>query len=648
VRGDVVGAGLLALDAVDSFRQVRNWPASDITSEVIDAVKTLNEREELEPFLRSILTDVGETPHGPTEIVDILTHKVVYRGSPILAAFILKGRSFPTVRPKDVAHQIYRLEKIDSLGLAVLGYSGTVLDAAKEQFCSTASRLGCPYLVLDAVELARLFVAFGFLCPRDARRVAAGRCKCGYSPTHRILNVLQDEALRELLEAHNLGQAAGLVVLPPGSGKTRIAAEDAKRYGASRVLYVAHTHEILDVAQSEFDAVFGSAEVLRHSRGSSLSRPAMVNLTTIQLLRDHMTRIPPGAFDYVVVDEFHHAAAPSYRRLFERLKPKFLLGLTATPFRGDRQDILRLSGNNVLVNYELRSGIEAGILAPYHYYGCFDNVDYSKIRHNGIRYDIRDLERALIIPERDTAIVQKWQQLAAGKPSLAFCCSHRHANRVCSSLQGQGVSAAAYLSDTPWKERVRLLEQHKTGDMTVLCVVDVLNEGADFPHVECLLFLRPTESKRIFYQQLGRGLRRYVGKSHCVVIDFIGNFKNAYRIPEYQGLLPLEAEESWESLGRRGSVREVLNLPIGCRVSFDTRIIELFERQLLDPRFATRHNIARILIYQYRRAVERLGHQPSRLEIDRSCLLDTRFYNLVFGSWRRFLEIIRDKSAGAS
>jgi superfamily II DNA or RNA helicase len=631
----------IPLDDIDSFREVRAFPSSSIGPELIQAVRELNEREELEPFLRSILTDVGDTPHGPAEIVDILTHKLTYRGAAILSAFILKGRSFPTVRPKDIAHQIYRLEKISGLGLAVLGYTGVILDAAKEQFCSTADRLGCHQLVLDAVEISRLLVAYGFLCPRDANRIAAGRCRCGYSPTHRILNVLQDEALKELAGAHKLGQAAGLVVLPPGSGKTRIAAEDAKRAGAKRILYIAHGHEILDVAESEFNGVFGSAHVVRHSGSSSIRTLAQVNIATIQLLRNHLTRLPPRTFDYVIVDEFHHAAAPSYRGLLEHLSPTFLLGLTATPFRGDRQDILQLCANNVLVNYELRSGIETGVLCPYHYFGCFDNVDYSRIQQSGASYDIRDLERALVVPERDAAIVKKWSELAEGKPTLAFCCSHRHARRFCECLEENGIAGAVYLSDTSGVERAHLLKKHRFGEITVLCVVDVLNEGADFPHVECLLFLRPTESKRIFYQQLGRGLRRYVGKSHCIVIDFIGNFKNAYRIPEYQGLLPLEEEELGGLLGSHGSPKEVLNLPTGCTVTFDTRVVELFERQLRDPRFATRHNIARILIYQYRRMADQFGHAPSKQELDRNCLLDSRLYKLVFGSWTRFVEAMK-------
>ncbi len=398
---------LLTIEDFDNFKEVRDFPASTVIQRVKEAVQTLDEREEVEPFIRSILADAGETPHGPAEIVDILTHKVAVKKQQGIAAFILKGKSFPTVRPQHVSHQIYRLEKIADLRFAVFAASGTVLDAAKEQFCATAKRLQCQYAIFDAVDLARLFIAHGFLCPRDERRITAGRCRCGYSPKKRILNILQRDSLRALGDAHAIGQRAGVIVLPTGSGKTRIAAQDAKTFKAEHVLYVAHTHEILDVAQSEFEAVFGRNEVNRHASGSTFTNPRNVNITTIQLLRRNLAKIRPGMFDYLVIDEFHHAAARSYRQLIEKAGPSFLLGLTATPFRGDRQNILELCGHNVLVDFELRAAIEMGILSPYHYFGCFDDIDYRNIRHNGIRYDIRDLERALIIPDRDAAIINK-------------------------------------------------------------------------------------------------------------------------------------------------------------------------------------------------------------------------------------------------
>jgi superfamily II DNA or RNA helicase len=434
-------------------------------------------------------------------------------------------------------------------------------------------------------------------------------------------------------------QRAGLIVLPTGTGKTRIAAEDAKRSGASHVLYVGHTHEMLDVANSEFSAAFPS-RVAIHSVGKTLEKLEAVNISTIQLLRHNLARLKPGTFDYVVIDEFHHAAAKSYRAVLDRIKAPFLLGLTATPYRGDRQDIAELCGHNVLVDFDLRSGIEMGILSPYHYFGCFDDVDYSKVTHNGVRYDIKDLERALIIPERDEAIIATWREHAEGKPTIAFCCSQKHAHRVAKSFTDSGIPAAVYLSDTSLQAREKAANDLRLGSVKVVCAVDVLNEGADMPFVECLLFLRPTESQRIFFQQLGRGLRKYVGKPMCTVIDFIGRFKNAYRIVEYQGLLPDDSDEHDVPFGSIRRQKEVFNLPLGCQVHFDERVIDIFARQILDRRAPTRHNVGRILIYHYRHLTRHLGHKPSAKDVDRYQLLDSSIYRAVFGSWARFQAIV--------
>lgn len=634
---------LITVEQFDNFKAVKEFPPQSVISEVIEKVCNLDEREELEPFILSILSDTNETPHGPVEITDILTHKVSVNHQAGLSAFILKGKSFRTVRPTHVSHQIYRLEKINGLRYAVLAATGTILDQVKEQFVATSERLGLGYSIFDANDLARLFLAHGFFCPRDGNRITSGRCQCGYSPKKRILNPFQKQALIELSQSHSIGQQVGLIILPPSSGKTRIAAEDAKSINARNILYVAHTHEILDVAESEFAAVFTKSSVQLATNAQKLRNPKRVNLATIQFLKNHLGIIKAGRFDYVVVDEFHHAAAKSYRLLIDVLDDAFLLGLTATPFRGDRQDIIELCQGNVLVNGELRTGVDFGILAPYHYFGVFDDVDYSKISHNGFAYSVRDLEKALVIPERDQAIIQKWREHAEGKPTIAFCCSHKHARRVMNSFCKAGIPAEIYLSTTHISTRRDLITRFENGNLIILCVVDVLNEGADFPFVECLLFLRPTESKRIFFQQLGRGLRKFVGKSHCIVIDFIGNFRNAYKIVEYHGLLPLEEEQSSGSLSIARNVKDILNLPIGCEVHFDEQVIDVFSRQTFNPRYATRHNIGRILLYQYKRLEKYLGRRPNKKDIDRNCILGSNFYRDVFGSWEAFENIILDK-----
>ena len=492
-----------------------------------------------------------------------------------------------------------------------------------------------------ALDLARLFIAFGYLCPRDGRKIRGGHCICGYTPATRTSNILQQEATRELSSSHMLKQTSGAVILPTGAGKTRVAALDIKRQAPELCVYVAHTHEILEDAEIEFLREFPQDFIRRFRSRPTAAKLRKINFITIQSLARNLKIFDGRKVNYLVIDEFHRAAARSYRTVVDILSPNFLLGLTATPFRGDRQDVLALCGDNIVVFYEIRQGIELGLLCPYHYFGCFDDIDYSNIRHNGVSYDIRDLERALVIPERDNAIINKWKEKAENKSTIAFCCSHLHAERVAASFEEAGVTAKQYLSTTRRLRREKLRRCFRLGRIKVLCVVDVLNEGVDLPFVECLLFLRPTESKRIFFQQLGRGLRHYVGKKKCAVIDFIGNFHNAYRIVEYQILNPSNLDVATPGAIFTRTDKDVLNLPTGCVVEFDDRVIDIFGNQTLNPLYATRHNIGRILIYQYRKLENRLGRTPKKTDVDRQCLLDSSFYASVFGSWRDFEKKVR-------
>lgn len=635
-------ARLLHFDDIDSFSLARGVAPSEVTSELREAVKRLHEIDDLEELLRIIVSDRASTPHGPAEIVDILTHKIDVEGQPTLAAFVLKGRSYSTVRPKDISHQLYRLEKISGLKLAVLGATGVVLDAVKEQFVSTCERLDIQYALFDADDFARLFWAYGLMCPRDGTVIRGGKCHCGYAPKNAKLNIIQQEALSALEREHDKGRARGLLVLPTGSGKTRIAATDARRLGAQRILYIAHTDEILEVAEAEFAATYDVASVRRWKRGAP---GPYISTTTIQYLSNHLSHLDQVEFDYAVIDEFHHAAAKTYRQAVTKLGTSYLLGMTATPFRGDNQDIYELCNNNVVIEFDLRFGIDTGILAPYHYYGCFDEADYSGLSVLGGGYSIADLERRIFIPERHHAITEKWIERAGGKPTLAFCSSHEHATRIVKAFKARDVPAASYLSTTPPKARKQLIEKLRTGALKVLCVVDVLNEGADIPCVECLLFLRPTESKRIFLQQLGRGLRHYVGKSHCLVIDFIGNFRNAYQVVEYHDLRSSRTAKDMDP-GRSRSVRGILDLPLNCRVEFDDRVLDLFADQALALRHATRANIGRILVHRYLRLSRSLGRPASAKDVDRNELLDSRIYKKLFGTWQKFMNVIRESYPG--
>lgn len=626
---------LIRLLSIDNFKAVRGVPPRDVSDEALNTVRDLHETEEMEPWLQGILFDTNDTPHGPSEIVDILTHKVSIRDNPGVAAFILKGKSFPTVRPAHVAHQITRLERIDGLNFAFFVASGNVLDEAKEIFLTTAERLNTDYCILDCHDLARIFIAYGFICPRDGERIKGGRCACGFTPANRTSNILQQAAMQELRVAHEFDQPSGAVILPTGSGKTRVAVMDIARQESEFVIYTAHSHEILESAEEEFLKEFPRNEIVRFVHRPVENELCRINLISIQSLSRNLD-IFNRRIDYMVVDEFHHSPAASYRRSIDTLTPSFLLGLTATPFRGDQLDVLELCNNNIIVDFDLRQGIEFGILSPYNYFGCFDDIDYNNIRHNGTVYDINDLERALVIPERDQSIIRKWREKAEGKPTIAFCCSQEHAERVAESFSNAEIPSITYLSHTSQEDRSDIRRDLYHGDIKVLCAVDILNEGIDLPFVECLLFLRPTESKRVFFQQFGRGLRRSIGKELCVIIDFIGNFRNAHTIVEYLGLIPYDHEDFNTDPTRRNSYKDILNLPYGCTVEFDERVIDIFGNQTLNPRFATRNNIARILIHQYMKLERRLGHRPTKREVDRNLLLNSELYEMVFGSWSKF------------
>ena len=629
----------IPIEKYDQFISLTDISRDKISEKLISAVRGFHEEHDLEELILHNLVDPNRTPHGPVEIVDIMTMQLSYRKRFGVAGFVLKGRSFKRITPADVSHQFFRLRKISDLKFAVFGHTGNLLDEAREEFIHTARDLDVDYTIIDTIDFARLAVIQGVLCPRDAQKIKNGHCQCGYRVKGDHLNILQRDAIKQLQTSHELGQTAGVVIMPTGSGKTRIAAIDSSQIEANRILYVAHTREILDGAEREFAHIFGANAIYRGWEYSEEMASPSVHFSTIQSISRSLDKGRIQPYDYVIVDEFHHAAAKSYRKLITQINPDFLLGLTATPFRGDKQDVVELCKGNVIVSFELRTGIDNGILAPYHYYGCFDDVDYSQLKNFANGYTTNDLNKALIIPERDEAIIKKWRNMAQDLPTLAFCCSHEHAKRMASSFKAQGISAAEYLGTTPREKRTRLIEKLQYGDRKVLYAVDVLNEGIDIPFVECLLFLRPTESKRIFFQQLGRGLRKSPGKDKVFVLDFIGNFHNAYRIVEYLGLQPEETVVV-ETLGRARTSKQVINLPLGCKVDFDDRVIDIFANQVLDPKRATRHNIAQILIYLYIRTSKRLNHLATPKEIDRMQILHTGFYKMVFGSWEKFEALI--------
>ncbi len=279
--------------------------------------------------------------------------------------------------------------------------------------------------------------------------------------------------------------------------------------------------------------------------------------------------------DYVIVDEVHHATAPSYRRILDRLDPGFVLGLTATPDRLDEADVLGLLDDNLVYRADLGVGIAHGRLSPFAYFGLADVVNYANIPWRNRRFDPAVLAQAVQTQARMERLWRAWNEHAARR-SLVFCCSIAHARFVRDWLRERGVRAVAVYAAPESDDREDALEKLAAGELDAVCSVDLFNEGVDVPAVDRVVMLRPTESPVVFLQQLGRGLRRADGKDALIVIDFVGNHR-----------VFLDRVRTLISLGGRTvSVRDFIERgmqpepPEGCSIDVELEAIDMLRRFL--------------------------------------------------------------------
>lgn len=386
---------------------------------------------------------------------------------------------------------------------------------------------------------------------------------------------VQLEALAALEVSRNEGFRRGLVVLATGLGKTWLAAFDAVRVGARRILFVAHREEILHQAAQTFIRIRPKSRVGLYM-GQRHDADMDVLCASVQTLARaaHLERFAPQHFDYVVIDEFHHAAAATYRRLLGHFAPAFLLGLTATPDRTDQSDILSLCDDNLVFTRHLFDGIQAKLLAPFHYHGILDeSVDYREVPWRNGRFDPEELSNKLATLARARHAIREWRSRAQ-KRTLAFCVSTRHAEYMAAQFQRAGVASAAVYAGSPLG-RSQALEQLRVGQLSVIFSVDLFNEGVDLPGIDTVMMLRPTESKILFLQQLGRGLRLSDEKEHLVVLDFIGNHQSFLQKP--QALFGAGATYKALADFARRAEQNRLELPDGCYVNYDLKIIEFLK-----------------------------------------------------------------------
>ncbi len=419
---------------------------------------------------------------------------------------------------------------------------------------------------------------------------------------------VQIEALYALECSRLEGAEKGLVQAATGVGKTYLAAFDSAKY--ERVLFVAHREEILNQAAASFMNV-------RHSddfgffNGKQKDTDKAVIFASVATLgrKEYLTKefFSPDYFDYVVVDEFHHAVNEQYRRIVNYFKPQFLLGLTATPERMDGRNIYEICDYIVPYEISLKEAINKGVLAPFHYYGIFDETDYSSLRLVNGRYEERELNSTYIGNEKRYQLIYKYYMKYRSKRALGFCCSKKHAEEMAKEFCKRGIPAAAVYSNADGEfaeDRGKAVEKLKNGEIRVIFCVDMFNEGVDIAALDMVMFLRPTESLIVFLQQLGRGLRRSKGKEYLNVLDFIGNYEKAGRAP-----LLLCGENNFGE--RDGRDYSDIGYPDDCIVDFDMRLIDLF-KELEKRSLSVKERIKR----EFCRVKDVLGGKtPTRMDL---------------------------------
>lgn len=418
----------------------------------------------------------------------------------------------------------------------------------------------------------------------------------------------QIEALYSLEKSREEGFDKGLVVAATGIGKTYLSAFDSAKY--NKILFVAHREEIIKQAAQSFKNVRNSDDIgffysNQKDTKNSFIFALVQTLGKEQYLNEEY--FSKDYFDYIIVDEFHHAVSSNYKKIIDYFTPKFLLGLTATPERLDSKDVFALCDYNMVYEVRLKDAINKGWLVPFRYYGIYDEtVNYEDIDYKNGKYDDKQLEEALMLNKRGEVILNHYLKYNS-KRAIGFCTSRHHAEYMAKVFNENNIPSAAVYSGEKGEyseERNIALSKLTSGELKVIFSVDMFNEGLDVPAIDMVMFLRPTQSPTIFLQQLGRGLRKFKDKKYLNVLDFIGNYKKANLVPFLLSGREYSASECKKN--KQGDYE----FPEECIVDFDFKIIDIFKKQA-EREMKVKDKVKE----QFEVVSQMLGYRPSRVEL---------------------------------
>lgn len=431
----------------------------------------------------------------------------------------------------------------------------------------------------------------------------------------------QIEALEELQKTLEEDYDKALVVMATGLGKTYLAGFFAQNF--KRILFIAHREEILHQAKKSFQMIDPkrTTGIFDGKRKEDTADTIFASIYTMSM-KKHLHSFAMDEFDLIIVDEFHHAAANSYKRVLEYFHPKFLLGITATPDRNDNKDVYAICDGNVAFRLDFLDAIERKWLSPFKYFGVYDDTDYSQITWLGNRYDEQELLQVQLRDEMAENVLNAWKDKKQTR-TIGFCSSIKQADFLSDYFNSKGYRTVSLHSKQVQVGRHEAIEKLTIGELDVIFTVDLFNEGVDIPSVDTLLFVRPTESLTVFTQQIGRGLRLSEMKTHCVIIDLIGNYRNA---DIKLGLFDTDPE-------RKKSKTNEPVIPELCELNLDVQVINLLS-ELTRKRQPRKEK----LLDDYRALKLELGRRPSYLELHLHGASDSVQYKQEFHSYSGFLQ----------
>lgn len=411
----------------------------------------------------------------------------------------------------------------------------------------------------------------------------------------------QEAILEELtVERNRHGHWSNLLVAATGTGKTVIAAFDYRNLrdaiGPLKLLFVAHRQEILTQSRDIFRAVLrdpGFGELFVAEERPIEGQHVFASVQSLSNV--NLDRVDARHYDMLIVDEFHHAAAPTYRRLLDHFKPLVLLGLTATPERADELDVTHWFSGRIAAELRLWEALDQGLLCPFQYFGLADVVDLQGVEWRRGGYNVGELSRIYTGHDvRARRIIEQVAELVLDPirmRALGFCVSIEHARFMAERFNGASIRSAALSGESSSAERADILGRLRRAELNAVFSVDVLNEGLDIPEIDTILLLRPTESVAVFLQQIGRGLRKSPGKQGLTILDFIGQQRREFRFgPHFEVLTHSNRADVLRHV-EEGFPR----LPAGCSIWLEPQAREVVIRNIREAVKLGRAGLARDL-----------------------------------------------------